>query len=251
MFAWIVVLLLILLLPGPARAACPPLDIADFDGVPNAGDTTSALQAAVAAASTGCSKVIRFGTALNGALGIYHFTSPPPILTGGISLIGQSKSSTVLQRDYSDGDFLVVRQNGTRIQDLTLWAGPGTSGGVGLHVIADAQDAGGNHIIDNVWITGPGTWGIPLFLDGLNRTVAPQGLRTVALRDVSVFQATGWAVDWWNCVGCIWSGGGAFQGGGTTQLITVGGPLGTLGLIDAIIDSGSTIWPGALRAPIR
>jgi hypothetical protein len=193
----------------------------------------------------GRSRIIRFGS------GTYHFATPPPILTGGVSLMGQGKSTTVLQRDYSGGEFLVVRQNGTRIQDLTLWAGPGTSGGVGLHLIADAADAGGNHVIQALWITGPGTWTLPLFLDGSMRTVDPIGIRTVTLIDVNVFNATWWAAEWWNAVGCQWSGGGAYQGHGTTQLIAVGGALSQLNLIDAIIDPGSTIWAGALRASIR
>jgi len=237
--------LLLLVVPAVSQAACPVLDIADYDGAADGSDTSPALKAAVKAALGGCSKVIRFGA------GTYHFTTPPPTLTGGVSLVGQGKSTTVLERDYSDGEFLVVREQGTRLQDLTLWAGPGTSGGVALHLIADAAAAGGNHVIESVWITGPGAWTLPLFLDGLNRTMAPIGIRTVTLIDVSVFQATRWAAEWWNAVGCTWSGGGAYQGSGMTDRIVVGGALSQLNLIDAIIDPNSAIWPGALRAPIR
>jgi hypothetical protein len=99
-----------------------------------------------------------------------------------------------------------------------------------------------------VWITGEGTYTLPLFLDGLNRTVAPIGLRTVRLDNVTVFNGTWWAVEWWNCVSCEWFGGGVYQGFGTTQAIVVGGPQSQNNYINAHIDwPASYVWPGSFR----
>jgi hypothetical protein len=230
------------------------IDLKAYGAIPNGPisngpDCTPALNSAIAAALAGDDKTIHVPA------GQWMFMTPPNPISGGIRIIGEGKSDTVLTRAYSNGEFLVIVQNGSEVKDLTLWAGPGTSGGIGIHMIADnaPNGAGGNHVIEDIWITSGtgGTWAIPIYLDGLNRTIAPHGIRAVTLRDVNVFNATSWAMEWWNTVACEWYGGGAYQGAGTTQSIAVGGPLATENLIHAQIDqASSTIWTGALRSPI-
>jgi hypothetical protein len=232
--------------PQPALGASE-VHISDLGGQPDGSDTTPALAAALAASgSNSTPRRIHFGT------GTYSFLTPPPVIANGMSLIGEGHSHTILERNYC-GNFLTVRQQGSRVQDLTLFAGAGTSGGCGLRMVSDDTDAGGNHVLDSVWITGPGTWTLPLYLDGSARTIAPLGIRDCQLSNVMVFRSTWWLMQWWNAVGCVWYGGGAFPGGVTSGYgIAVGGPQSTLNLIDAIIDPAiSVIWSGALRAPIR
>jgi hypothetical protein len=216
---------------APFQGAC--------DGVTN---DTPALDAQVLAAVTGRDKEISFPS------GQCLFFSPPAPIRGGVSLLGQSKSTTVFIRKYS-GNFLTIYGNGSRIENLTIYADAGTSGGVGIYAVAnETEGAGGNHVLKHLWITGSGTWAIPVFLDGSGKTVAPKGIRTVTAWDLSVFNATGWALECWDCVGFEWFGGGAYQGFGTTQAIVIGGPQGANSYVNAMIDrAASTIYPSAMR----
>lgn len=225
------------------------LDIRCYGATPGGADCALALNAALADAQAGSDKTIWIPA------GQWFLASKPDAVKNGIRLVGEGKSDTILTRNYSNDDFLVLVQNGSMIRDLTIWAGSGTSGGTAIHAIADngANGPGGNHRIQDVWITsGSGaTWAIPLFLDGLNRTIDPIGIRTVRMDNVTVFNATAWAVEWWNAISCEWIGGGAYQGAGITDHLAIGGPLGQKGVIIADINvSGSTIWPGALRASV-
>lgn len=219
-------------------------DLADFGGVCDGlTDNTPALNAAIAAALASPSdKVINIPT------GRCMMLSKPSPLSGGVSIVGQGKSNSVLVRAYS-GDVLTITGNGTNIRDLTIFAEPGTHGNFGIHMIAnEAVGAGGNHTIENVWVTGNGgTYGSAIFADGAGKTTAPAGIRTIFMKDVTAFNSTFWSVNWWNCIACEWYGGGVYQGFGTMQGIAVGG--GTqASRIDANIPMAtSTIWPGALR----
>jgi hypothetical protein len=220
------------------------MNIETYGGLPDGSNTTPALNAAVQAAITGADKSVHFNA------GAYSFLTTPATIPGLVRISGEGKSSTTLHRNYQGGEFLLATGNGFGLRDLTLWAEAGTSGGVALHLLAsNTVGAGGNHEIENVWITGQGTWMLPLLLDGIERTVAPAGLRTVSLKNVSLFNATWWGAEFWNCVGCEWFGGGCYQGFGTTQAIVVGGALSTKNYINADIDyAASTIWAGSLRA---
>ena len=220
------------------------IHISDFGGFPNGSDTSPALKAASIAACNGKQRVISLDA------GRYEFLTPPDPLNCGISLKGQGVWQSYLVRQYSEGEFLIFHgELGGGLRDLTVYAGQGTSGGVAVHVQAsDFLGPVGNQVFQNVVIDGDGTWALPLFLDGWQRTQSPAGVRTVFLQNVKVFNATWWAVEWWGAIGCEWFGGGAWQGGGTTQAIAVGGPMSTGNRIDAMIDwSTSTIWEGSLR----
>jgi hypothetical protein len=216
---------------------------APFQGVCNAvTDATPALNAQAAAAMLSSDKEILFPS------GQCAFYSAPAPIKGGVSLIGQSKSTTVFMRKYS-GSLITLHGQGSRIENLTLYAEAGTSGGIGIHAISsEALGAGGNHVLRSIWVTGNGTWAIPVFLDGSGKTADPKGIRTVTAYDLSVFNATSWALECWDCVGFEWFGGGAYQGFGTTQAVVVGGSMGANSYINSMIDrASSTIYPSAMR----
>lgn len=170
--------------------------------------------------------------------------SPPTPLTLGVSVRGQGKSWTVLHCRTPQTTCLAIRNQGTTVRDLTIYSD--TWGGVGIHMTSTDAAAGGNHVIEHVWITG-GTWAVPLYIEAVGRTQPPLGVRAVILNDVSAFNATVWGAVLWDCIACEWRGGGVYQGSGTTQAIAVGGRSVNVRL-DALIDlKSSTIYPGTLR----
>jgi hypothetical protein len=254
--AGIVTALLLWAMPAVA------LEIGAFGGRPDGSNTTPAWNAAIAAAVAGSDKTIHFPA------GDYTFSTPPGPLSGSVRIVGEGQMNTVLHRAYQGNpstdcglggmpasaacDFIVIRGKGSSLRDLTILADSRTAGGTGLHIVADAADAGGYHDIRNVWITGgasprtglsdaSGTYLIPLFLDGTQRPSGPlEGLRVVYLDNVTVWQGTWWAVDWWNCVACEWIGGGVYQGGGTTQNVSVGGPISQRNYLNANIQGTVT-----------
>lgn len=218
---------------------------APFQGACDAvTDDTPSLNSQVAGALLSSYKEIHFPA------GQCVFLSAPSPITGGVSLIGHGKSSTVFMRKYS-GNFLTIYGQGSRIENLTLYADAGTTGGIGIHMVSNENiGAGGNHVLRSLWITGSGIWAIPVFMDGSGKTVAPKGIRTVTAFDLSVFNATSWALECWDCVGFEWFGGGAYQGFGTTQAIVIGGPNAANSYVNAMIDkAASTIYPSAMRVP--
>lgn len=216
---------------------------APFEGVCDGiTDDAPALTAQILSASQSADKEIVFPARQ------CAFYSAPAALVRGVSLIGQGKSNTVLIRKFN-GNFLTIYEQGSRVESLTIYADPGTSGGIGIYMVSsEARGAGGNHVVRSVWITGIGTWVVPLFGDGTLKTTAPKGLRAVTLTDVSVFNATFWAYTCWDCVSVEWFGGGAYQGFGTTQAVAIGGPQGALNYVNANIDyAASTIYPEVMR----
>ncbi|TMQ22696.1 MAG: hypothetical protein E6K82_12395 [Candidatus Rokuibacteriota bacterium] len=242
----IVLGLVLALLPSSAWA----LEITDFGGAPDSGDTTPALARALTVALSGPDRTIHFGG------GDYAFLTTPPVLSGGVQLQGEGPYNTTLTRHYSNGEFLVGHGNGLAFRRFAIGSIVGTHGGTALHLIAsDAIGRGGKHVIEDVRILagvaeGPmGTFALPFFLDGTNKLRPPIGIRAVTVRNLLVFDATQIAVQWWNCISCEWFGGGVYQGRGTTDAIVVGGPLAEKNWIEADIDwLASYVARGAMRA---
>lgn len=226
------------------------LELTDYGALPDGSDCTPALNAALAAA-TGSVRTIHIPA------GEWAFLTQPNVFTMSQRLIGEGKHVTYLTYGLSNSHFIRMQSSGAGLREVSLLAGAGTSGSVALHCFTSDDPsigAGGNHVIEDVWITSKvgATWGIPLFLDGSARTTAPAGIRTVSLRNVVVFNGTIWAAEWWNTVACEWFGGGAYQGAGTTQSIVIGGPLATGNLIHANLPgaTASSVAPGSLRSPV-
>ena len=218
------------------------LELSEFGGYPDGSDVTPAWNAAIQAARTGPAKTIHLDA------GQYYFYTRPGPIDSAIRILGDGKSSTVLRRAFSGGDFIVVRGLGSSIQDLTIWAEEGTTGGVGLHIISDEQAPGGHNDFRNIWITGMGTYALPLFLDGLKRTSSPNGLRGTRLDNVTVFNGTWYTAELWNCINCQWYGGAIHQGFGTVHKLVIGGPLSTNNRIDLLYEKNNAIiWSNSLR----
>src|SRR5438105_1785356 len=197
------IMLALLLLAAPVEA----LEIADFGGLPDGSDTTPALAAALTLAATGYDKTIHFGA------GEYSFITRPPVLHSQVRLVGEGWYATKLVRGYATGGlFLAGSGTGLYFKDLALWAAPGTVGGTALYLWADNTiGPGGKHVIENVRVLegtvdcastaaplpGHTATGCPfgffatgISLDGTHRTLAPEGIRAVTMRNVIVWSAT-------------------------------------------------------------
>lgn len=179
------------------------------------------------------------------------FRSRPVPLRLGVSIRGQGKSTTVLIRAYSavnDG-FITIYNQGSTIRDLTIFAAPGTHGGIGLYIESSDAAKGGNHEIQNVWVTGGGTWYIPMMAYGEISTTPPAGVRAILMNNVNLFNGTVWLLVWWDCIACEWIGGGAYQGAGSTSNIAVGGTRSEKNVINANISGAvtSSVDPASMR----
>ena len=213
----------------------------------SSGDSTPAWNAAIAQALGGTDKVVHLFACT------YHFSSPPAPITGGIEVIGQGLYSTFLERDYSPGptcaaaacEFIQVADIGETIKDLAIFARTGTAGGWGLHVVSTDVRKTNFVSLDNVYVSGYGTYAVSVFIDGLNSHSPLQGVRAVHLTNVSVFNGTVFGFECWNCVDMNWQGGGVWQGFGSTQHVVVGGPSSAVDMVAAFVNGRDVYWTGS------
>jgi hypothetical protein len=209
------------------------------------GDSTPAFNAALARAVAGTDKVVHLYACT------YHFDSAPAPISNGIEVLGQGMYTTYLERDYSPGhgctkcEFISTVDIGETIKDLAIFAARGTSGGWGFHAISTDARKGNDVILDNVYISGYGTYTLPVFLDGQKSLLPPEGIRKVNFTNVAVFNGTWHGFECWNCVGMSWHGGGLWAGFGTTQDAIVGGPLSTQNMISAFVNGTVQYWAGS------
>lgn len=234
--------------------------LSQYGGACDGSDTTPAFNAAVAAAMA--STIDRTITAL--PCKYEFFTAPSKIVAdGGITIEGTSPWSTIFERMFSQGPsdpFIELQGRGHIVRQLAIETAPGTSGGIGLYFYADnTTPPGGKSRVEQVRIAGTnvdvngvpmheGTWTVDLWAYGSLRTTQPEGIRVLDMRFVELFDATRTPMEWWGCLACSWYGGGAYQGGGTTQAVIVGGPLGQKNRIDADIDMSVASLVG-MRGP--
>jgi hypothetical protein len=211
------------------------------------GDSTTAWNGAIARAVAGTDKIVHLYACT------YHFQSTPAPISHGIEVLGQGMYTTYLERDYSPGhgcaasacEFISTVDIGETIKDLAIFAARGTSGGWGLHAISTDARKGNDVILDNVYISGYGTYSLPVFLDGQKSLQPPEGIRKVNFTNVTVFNGTWHGFVCWNCVGMSWHGGGLWEGFGTTQDAIVGGPLSTQNMIAAFVNGTVQYWAGS------
>jgi len=231
--------------PSPSRPIAP---VAGQVQVPcSSGDSTAAWNAAIAHAIAGSDKIVHLYACT------YHFGSAPAPISHGIEVQGQGMYTTYLERDYSPGhgcaalacEFISTVDVGETIKDLAIFAERGTSGGWGLHAISTDARKGNDVTLDNVYISGYGTYSLPVYLDGRNSLQPPEGIRKVNFTNVAVFNGTWRGFECWNCVGMSWHGGGVWQGFGTTQEVLVGGPLSTVNMIAAYVNGTVQYWKGS------
>jgi hypothetical protein len=141
--------------------------------------------------------------------GKFRFLSPPVAPTCAINLMGSGKAVTTLIKDYSGmgGFFLKREQNavdtygGGSIRNIAIFAGPASTNGIAIWVVA-TPDAGGvtvttknphGMLIDNIVIgkdVGGGSFGFGIYLDGsVNPGPGAVGIRGINIRDTSVNSA--------------------------------------------------------------
>jgi len=232
-----VIWLLLLLLALPVQA----LDLRDYGALCDGKqDTRPAWAAAMADAKWAQDRTIHIPA------GNCRFDGPPAPIDFGIGIEGEGLSTTQLWAHY-DGSLIEFRGSGVRIRDLSVQKAAGYGGGWGIWCVATNTNECGNAVIEDVWVTGHGTWYAPLHVDGASyRTAQPLGARAVSLRNVHLFNGGGFAAVLWGTVGLEWLGGGAYQGVGSTQQVIVGGPHSARNRIDANVGT-LTAYPGALR----
>lgn len=210
----------------PIAAPTPPapVPIPASPQVPAWPDATLALAHATQLACAGPIRTIQYEA------GVYHFLTPPDPFPCGVILIGQGKGATILERNYSGGDFLAWvggQEGGGGLTQLAVYAGAGTSGGHGVLVQAQAAHAigtiAGAVVLRDVTISGAGTWDWPLRLDGSGRTdcASACGVRIVRLDNVHLFQGMLGNLLCLNCISLEWIGGGSY--GQNPGILFIGG----------------------------
>jgi hypothetical protein len=139
--------------------------------------------------------------------GTYRFTQPPAAPTCALNLVGEGKACTIMVKDYSNiiGAYLFKRQQnasdtygGGAIRDLTILAGPLSSNGAAIWIVA-SPDVNGvtfqtknphGMLIDNLMIgafPGGGVFSYGIYLDGSsNHGPGAPGIRSVNIRNTSV-----------------------------------------------------------------
>lgn len=182
-------------------------------------DDTAMYTAAIEYARVGTDKTVELPA------GICLMKQRTPELRDGVNLIGQNQSYSIIQCNVGGTSCVRVCMQGSRVENLAIWAGPQTRGGVGLQAVSCWGEAAGNHVFRNLTINsapGGGLWLYTVQMDGSNRPTGPAGLRNVLLDNVAAFNATWTLASFWNCHTCEWRGGGAWQGAGTARGISVG-----------------------------
>lgn len=206
--------------------------ITDFyyaaDQTKNPVDWVPAVAAAVAAikaGTTGGDFTIRFPA------GQWYFYSTV-FLPCGISIEGDHKMTTVLNKNFNAGAFIQVSgagggplpNYGGAVRKCSLWAVAGFTASFGLYLLADSVNAPDYFMIDEVNVTGPSStaWTTNLYIDGHLRS-SPAGCRDMRCRDSDFIGASN---QWWylnavigllanNCGFFVATGSNiAFDGGG-------------------------------------
>jgi hypothetical protein len=145
----------------------------------------------------------RRGGVLHIPPGRYNFASKPTALFNGITIRCADKRNTVLVRKYSEAtagagfidmnvansDDPTVSNSGGGIDNCTLYAETGTTGGSGVNIQSSAATTQGFIRVDRMYITGVGVWNYGVRMDGSLHTTSPEGVRGVWVNDTLVFQA--------------------------------------------------------------
>jgi len=212
------------------------VDITGLGLVPNnpTNDATPHLDAAVAfALANGCRRI--YFPQAN-----YYFNTQPITFTKGITLMGDSKSFSVLNRAYQVSlawePFLYwdasSGESGGGLRDLAIrtvahhHTGAATTSGIAVKLYATSSSAKPDFFeIHSVVITGatvdstPCTWHIPLYIDGINAPAGlgkGQGIRNLFAQELHVFNATNKAIYAGNTVHTRFQNCFTTEGGGTT-----------------------------------
>lgn len=173
------------------------LSILDWGADPTGvADCTAALNAA-------CTYLNTYSPTNGGVIyfprGVYKFTTKPNAIVGGVTLQGEGKSKSYLHRSYSEvgatTGFIDMTANaslnngGGGVRGFGLYADTATTGGAAIAIVANVTTGQGNITLDDLYISGAGTWNYPVYIDGTAKTGAPVGVRGVTINNCLMFQA--------------------------------------------------------------
>jgi len=208
------------------------LHIKDYGGVVDssaagAANVTAIDLAAAAAVSLGV-REIWFDE------GLYYFASKPATFTSGVTLVGRGKRTTYLVANYTRGsattaflewDGSVVAADGGGTRNCVVYAGTGTTSGVGIKMTAASSTSRPGHMaFENGEITGDGTWAYDIYCDASGVTTSgSQGCRDVSFVNFDLFNATTKTMLLKNAINWRFLGLSTFTGSGSTPDITIDG----------------------------
>ena len=168
-----------------------------------------------------------FMTTLNGSKrrtgylgsGTFRLTSQPVAPTLGVTLFGDSPSSSVILRDYNGSagvGVINIRENSVNLRSLMVKSAVGRTGGSAVSIRSTATYAASFTSLEDVVLTSDALngWDNTLDIDGSLKTTAPSGARDISLRNVTVFGAAGFAARFASVKGLSWHGGAIFPASG-------------------------------------
>jgi hypothetical protein len=197
--------------------------IVDWGGLGNnSQDNATAFNTALTNVTSGS-----FGAGVPYAItfpqGTFNFASKPNSDNLGVNFLGVSKSQTAIQKTYNEAtatNGIISRvqsggqaANGCRLENMTVEAGTGTTGGSGVSFIGAASPNGPDYCtMQDVVITYVGTGalsasGASLYIDGSAITTGALGIRDTKLINVEAF-SNGWSAAFLkSVVDFQWTGG--------------------------------------------
>jgi hypothetical protein len=160
--------------------------------------------------------------------GSWRFARAPRPIARPFQIVGASAVSSTLLRDYTEADprrgLLTATRGDLFCSRLAIRAAPGSSGGCGVALVADAAGAPDNAVLEDLYVTGAagGTWRTAVLIHGTTRR-EPLGVRGVYLRGCHLFASEVAACEVRGGVQIGFTGGGMFQAGGRDGRLLIGG----------------------------
>ena len=180
----------------------------------NGPDVSPVFNTAVALACAGDTRELHFGA------GQWAFETCPDPIPCGVKLTGEGNGATLLVLKNAFCPTFISwtggQEGGGGTRDLTVFAWHGVHAGVALYWQARADlpigTIAGAPVLRDTNVSGFGTWWVPLYFDGAQRTDCTNacGLRVPMLDNVRVFRGRVVNAVCNNCIGMEWHGGGSY-----------------------------------------
>jgi hypothetical protein len=153
---------------------------------------------------------------------VYYFNTLPSTFTVAPNFNGTGSNGTALMRNVNGtpgiGFIDITGASGAIIQNLSIEASSGTSGGAGISFNATSSNGASGSFLSNVTIAGLGSnnFDIMITLDGRTKTTGAIGTRDHNWSNVILFGSNILAVNGLSVEGLTWSGGAVYSAGGTS-----------------------------------
>jgi hypothetical protein len=213
---------------SPPVSADNSINMKDFGAIPEQGsalDIAPLLNCAIGFARSHKLRAINF------TYGSYAFKTRPQQIDFPITIAGDGKGRTYLNRTYtasspSEGFFtFLAGSGGSSVRDLGIVATNSSSHGSAISLIAAQATAPDYCLFSNLYLSVyGGSWDNTVYIDGRARigtTADPSiGVRDIDFQNCSVFGATNGAILLEGVVGFNFIGGGIFQAGASGNVQT-------------------------------